>query len=537
MVGAPQQQVFSEGAPQKPVVTNGLPWLGWAILLLTAVISITWSAHKLLEQDEIFSLQTDRVPTLAEVLHIQHYYPISLEPPPYHVLSHAAIAVFGPTAFALRLPALMGYLFMQLCLYFFVRNLAGTGAPARRTGLLAMAIPALTWTLYYSAEGRPYGVLLGCYAAAALCWQVSARRNLARVPRTWPLLGLASALALTVNVHFYGILLLIPICGAEAVRSFDRRHLDRGMLLAIATGIASISLALPFVKASEEFKKHYYAGPVSAHMLTQPYRQMLIDYTAFSKVVQTLLIILLLIVATVVLWACIHAVRQRQVVVSGAEVTLVTLLVLMPGFAFVLGKFVTHALEVRHSIGAIVAITTLFALAFLPVVRRSRPFASLIAATITTTIIINGLRIRSTAADQRHTLAGLKLSADLKSVIDSSTDKNLYFQDLGQWETASLYEPDQALRSRLVLVYSRGEEMKYEDHDTMYLTATHTMKFSPQPITSYDQLRTLPGDHIFVTYRKSGWDWTSEAFFQEAAQVQLLGRAFGGNVVKVRFKQ
>ena len=114
--------------------------LGWAILLLTAVMSATWSLHRLLWQDEIFSLQTDRVATLGEVLRIQRSYPISLEPPPYHVLSHAAMAVFGPTAFALRLPAFAGYLLMQFCLYFFVRNMAG-----RRAGLVAMAIPALTW--------------------------------------------------------------------------------------------------------------------------------------------------------------------------------------------------------------------------------------------------------------------------------------------------------------------------------------------------------------------------------------------------------
>src|SRR5271170_4536485 len=85
--------------------TTGLPLLGWAVLLLTAVMSVTWSQHKLLWQDEIFSLQTDRVATFAEVVRIQRSYPISLEAPLYHVLSHAAMAVLGPTAFALRLPA------------------------------------------------------------------------------------------------------------------------------------------------------------------------------------------------------------------------------------------------------------------------------------------------------------------------------------------------------------------------------------------------------------------------------------------------
>jgi 4-amino-4-deoxy-L-arabinose transferase-like glycosyltransferase len=113
-------------APTSQASTR-LPLLGWVILAVTAAMSLLWSSHKLLEQDEIFSLQTDRVGSLGEVLRIQRFYPISLEPPPYHVLAHAAMQVFGPTAFALRLPAFLGYLLMQLCLFFFVRNLVGKG--------------------------------------------------------------------------------------------------------------------------------------------------------------------------------------------------------------------------------------------------------------------------------------------------------------------------------------------------------------------------------------------------------------------------
>jgi hypothetical protein len=515
---------------------NRLPPLGWAILALTAILSATWSAHKLLEQDEIFSLQTDRVASLAEVLRIQRLYPISLEPPPYHVLAHAAMTVFGPTAFALRLPAFLGYLLMQLCLYFFVRNLVGTSEPARRAGLIAMAIPALTWTLYYSAEGRPYGLLLGSYAAAALCWQIAARRKDRGEPRTWPLVGLALALALTLNVHFYGILLLIAICGAELLRTAARRKLDGGMLAAIAAGMASLAATIPYVKASGEFKKHYYAGPVSAHMLTQPYRQMLINYTTFPKPVQTALVLVLLVAALAVVWGCLRVARAQELAASPAEGALVLLLVLMPVFAFVLGKAVTHALEVRHSIGAIVGISALVAIALVSALRRQPVFSTLMAVLLIGIVAVNTLRIRASAADDKKTLAELTISPELKATLYQVPDRNIYFQDLGRWEVASLYEPDAGLRSRLVLVYSRQEEMQHEFHDTMYLTAVHTQRFSPQPILSYDDLRKLPGEHVFASYPTSGWDWSEAAFAQEAAQVDILGKGFGGNVVKVRFK-
>jgi uncharacterized membrane protein len=187
-------------------------WLLWVVVALTAVMAALWSVNKALEQDEIFSLQTDRVSSLHEVLEIQQHYPISLEAPPYHVLAHAAIRVLGPTAFALRLPSFLGYLLMQVCLYFFVKNMAG-----ERAALVAVALSGMMATLFYAAQGRPYGVLLGSYALSAWCWQVAAQRGERGESRGWPLAGLVFALALTLNVHFYGVLLLVPLCGAELV--------------------------------------------------------------------------------------------------------------------------------------------------------------------------------------------------------------------------------------------------------------------------------------------------------------------------------
>jgi hypothetical protein len=514
---------------------RGLPLLGYAVLLLTAAMSLLWSQHKLLEQDEIFSLQTDRAASLAEVFRIQHQYPISLEPPPYHVLAHAAMQIFGPTAFALRLPALLGYLLMQLCLFFFVRNLVdgpthnGFGA---RAGIVAMAIPALTWTMYYSAEGRPYGLLLGSYALAVLCWQLAARNE----HRILPLIGLTLALALTLNVHFYGVLLLVPLCGAELVRTITRRRLDLGMLAAIAIGTASLILTVPYIRSAGEFKQHYYAGPVPWHMLTQPYRQMLVDYTAFPRTLQTAMISLMVVAAFAVLLCCVAAIRRDELHASAADWTMVLLLTALPVFAFVLGSTVTHALEVRHSIGAILGITILIAISLLPLLHRRSIFLPLMAVFLIGIVVLNAEHSHRSTAERQKTIADLTLPPALQAELAATPDHNIYFQDLGEWEVASLYEPDTNLRSHLVLVYSRDEEMRYEQHDTMFLTATHTQRFSNQPILSFEQLMHMPGDHIFATYH-SGWDWTAAAFRDINVQPPPLGAAFGGELVRVRFQQ
>ena len=186
--------------------------LGLAIvLLLTAVLSLVWSHVKLLSQDEFFVLQTDSVRTVRELIHIQRTYPISLDPLVYHLLAHACTKIFGPTALALRIPAIAGFLLMQVCLFFAGRRLAG-----ERAGLIAAAFPALTATLFYAPEGRPYGLLLGFYALAFVAWQCATRDA---EPRRRDLILLGLAVALTLNTHYFGVLLLVPLCAAELVRT------------------------------------------------------------------------------------------------------------------------------------------------------------------------------------------------------------------------------------------------------------------------------------------------------------------------------
>jgi hypothetical protein len=345
--------------------------------------------------------------------------------------------------------------------------------------------------------------------------------------------GLVFGLALALNVHFYGVLLLVPLCSAELVRSYVRLRVDRGMVAGIGVAIATLVASLPYVKASSEFKKHYYAGEmISPRMITQPYRQMLLDYTRYPHHVQTALMVVLVLSTALVAWGCLEAVRRRKTTLTEAEGVLFVLLLMLPVFAFVLGRLVTHALEPRHSIGAIVAIVTLTAIALSVAVGKKGVFYGLMAALLVGIVGVNAARARESAADGREQLGALKLSDDVKAAVG---DRRIYFQDVGAWEFASQYEPDPALRSRLVLVYSLDEEMRHSQHDTYYLTAIHTRRFSNQPIVSYEELRNLPGEQVFVTYH-SGWNWTDAAFKEEAAEVAPLGRGFGGDLVKVRFR-
>jgi len=261
--------------------TRKLPLAAILFLLLTATISLTWTHYKLLSQDEIFSLHTDFLGSISRIIDVQRTTPISLDPLVYHLLSHFSAYPFGPHAFALRFPSFLGYLLMQLCLFFIVRRISG-----ERPAVLALAFPALTATLFYSAEGRPYGLLLGLYALTLLAWQTAIHRpqtlssfakgggsasapaqsiRIATTPggpsfrafaKGWgAFLLLATTIGLTLNTHYFGILLLIPLCAAELFRTLHRRRIDIPVVVAIALGMAAVGFPLPFQKATGDFRQ------------------------------------------------------------------------------------------------------------------------------------------------------------------------------------------------------------------------------------------------------------------------------------------
>ena len=495
------------------------------IVLLTACVAFAWSHVKLLSQDEFFVLQTDSVSSLRELISIQRHYPISLDPLVFHVLAHACTKVFGPTALALRLPSIFGFLLMQVCLFFVTRAIAGA-----RAALVAMAFPALTATLFYAPEARPYGLLLGLYALAFLAWRTATRRS---ERRAGSLTVLAVAVALTLNTHYFGVLILVPLCMAEVARILLRRRLDVPVIAAIVLGMAGIVFALPFQKAAGAFRKHYYnAGEISLRAISQAYRSLFVNYTTQPMGVQRIEAVLLVAFALVLIALCILRLRARAVTIPGAELVFLVALAALPLFGVALAKFVTHSIEVRYVLSAIIAISIFVAVAVEPWLRHRLSPNSIVAILAVGVLVAGVLRIRNELVKSKQQLALLVLSPSLKAQLLALPDSHLYIQDMGHFEVASYYEPDPEIRSRITLLYSHEDELRYDRHDTASLTAEHMQHFAGFHIVPYAQLKAMPGDHMLVLYH-SGWNWTDQALAADGASVKSLDSALDGDAVLV----
>jgi cytochrome b561 len=515
---------------------------------VTAAVSLAWSHAKLMSQDEMYEFQTDSVRSLVDLVHIQKTWPISLDPLLYHALSYGAMQVLGAGALAQRLPALGGFLLMQVCLFFFVRNLAGD-----RAGAVAAAFPAVTATLFYAVEGRPYGLMLGLYALALLCWQEAGNREqgAGNRGRGWALVGLALALAATINAHYFGILLLVPVCAAEAWRTLARRRIglrnDWPMAAAIAVGMAGLLTTRPLLTAAGEFRKNYYnGGSVGLHDITRAYRSIFVNYTQMPMSAQHVWMVALVVFAVALVWGCWRIANPTHGdkaamngapsgCVSSAEWVLVLTLAALPFCGYLLARFVTHSIEVRYVLGAVVAISAMLAIAVSPWLKRDVVFHfALVALGLG---IVTGGAVRIDVERQRTAarLESLVLPASVKSALNASTDGRLYVQDMGAFEEDRYYEPDAYVKTRMTLVYSSAEELRWNRHDTMALTAMHMQHFAGLPVMSYEELRAQPGEHVFVLFH-TGWDWTDQAFAEDGGSVRRVGKAMGGDVAAVRFR-
>jgi len=529
MGSAAQTRGFVGTAKSSRLAIGGFPASAAAFLALTVAISLILSHYSLMWYDESLVLWTDSVPSIGQLMHVQLACPISLHPFAYHAIVYSAIRLFGSGPFAIRLPSLLGYLLMQVCLYIFVRRVA-----PERAAVFALAFPALNTTLIYASEGRPYALMLGWFALAMVSWQTAIRRE---AHRTLALILLTVSIVMALNTHYFGILLLVPLCGAELYRSVQRRRLDIPVVASICAGAAGILFTLPFMKAVHVFHEHYYQNDgARLSVIAKTYLSILPGY-GFTHRHAAIAAVVLAVAAVAFLWACFRQLRRKAFTLPNAEAVYLILLAGLPFFGYLMTFVMATSLAPRFMHGALVGISPLAALAFMPLLRRKMAGWFVLLALFLGIGFFGFMHIRTFRNDGRNVMSGLELAPDVKAALMASPTKLMYIVNTWKFSQASYYEPDPVVRSHLVLVYSEEQELRWNHGDTGALTGLHMQSFTGLPIVPFETLDKQPGDNMMVVY--SGMnrtdDWSAKALAADHASVNPLGRFAGGEVMSVRF--
>jgi 4-amino-4-deoxy-L-arabinose transferase-like glycosyltransferase len=496
-------------------------------LLLSTTLSLLWSSARLLWHDEFLSFYSDGVATFQQVFFVQLHHPISLDPPTYHLLSHLCMDLIGRNAIALRLPALAGFLLFQLCLFFFVRRLSGD-----RSAIIAMAVPILTASFRYSLEGRPYGLLLGLYALSLLCWQIATQDDPADPrSRLLPLTGLTLAIALAITSHYFGILILIPVSLGELSRILIRKRLDFGVLTALALGLASVAIILPFQRALMVYRQHYYIQGVNIHDISQGYRELFIRYTTWPLPLQKFAAAIMVLLALTLAIAGYQRFKRRPPTEHAYTWVALSAMALLPFFGYLFGRFVTHTMEVRYVIAALIAFAATFAIVLERRLRGNTVYYTTLAVIVIAAIAINSYSIVQERHDSTAILASFQLSPAAAAALHQNPHELIYLQSLNDFYLNTYYDPDPTLRPRFSLLYGQPQEIAWLEHDTNFVTAVNMLSFAPLSITSYADFLKQP--HPLVILNHTGWEWIDKQLDADHTPQQPLAACLRGQLIRV----
>lgn len=216
-------------------------------LIVVGLIAV----RKQLENDELFTLNIARLPALADVWLALQTGAEQL-PPFFYVLTRVSLSLFGESNISLRLPAILGFWVMSLCLFRFV---------SRRStalyGLLAILFVLTTGAYYYAFEARPYGLVLGFSGLALVCWQ-SLVEGKKRLPS---LIGFALSLAAAISCHYYAVLVLLPFACGEVARTLWRKRSDVLCWVAMAMSLTPLLFFWPLIRSARSYSTAFWSQP------------------------------------------------------------------------------------------------------------------------------------------------------------------------------------------------------------------------------------------------------------------------------------
>jgi 4-amino-4-deoxy-L-arabinose transferase-like glycosyltransferase len=234
------ESISTEQEPVPVELNDLLLILAFSLAYFTATAFL--ATRSILHTDELVVLYMAKLPSAAV---LWNAIADDTLPPMAYYVTRVALWLFGESHLAIRLPEMLGYWLMSVCIYLFVR--AYTPAIS---AVAAMLTPLTTMAYSYSYFARPYGLMLGFGAAALLCW------NNARASRRrfWWLIGLALTLAGALASHWYAVLLFIPLGLGEAVRMRLRKRSDTPMWSAIALGGAVLLPLSEMIRGARKFQ-------------------------------------------------------------------------------------------------------------------------------------------------------------------------------------------------------------------------------------------------------------------------------------------
>ncbi len=176
---------------------------------------------------------------------------VQAHPPVLDWATHLLFRVFGDSLFLARVPSILCFCLMCLCLAIIVWRYAPPSYAAA-TFFLPFATALRGW----GSLARPYAPMLGFSALTLLCWDHLQDTDGRRQVR-WRIAFVLS-LAMTLSTHFYAILILLPLGMGELAKWILRKRPDWPAILCFLLALVPYCLWLPIlISGAHVYLGHY----------------------------------------------------------------------------------------------------------------------------------------------------------------------------------------------------------------------------------------------------------------------------------------
>ena len=470
-------------------------------LYLLAVGSL--AARAQLWNDELYTWYFAQLPTLGDVWD-ELSTGVEQIPPLYYVVTRASLGLFGDGELALRIPSIIGFLLACTCLFVVV---------ARRTnawyGLVGALVPLASGAATYAWEARPYALVVGFAAAAVLSHQLRADYVHPRLAA----IGLAVALAAATGVHYYGVLVVLPIALAEAVRVAMRRQLDRAVVAALFAPIVPLAVSAPLIHEARRYSGAFW----TEFDLGSPpeFFVFLLRAEVFSASrIPTWLGIGF---ASVLLGAALIVVLRRPRAAQ-TEVAAAIGFLLLPLVGVLVGELVTGAYVERYVLAGVLGPALLVPLALhrLAGGRRSAAIAVTVALTLWFGVLFQYWhRDVGVDIDRRERLVAFLQEHPPPNGTPIAVAHPHDYLELAHYAPSSV-------AARLVRLSDPERALRYTGSRTSEDGLVVLAGFAPLRIVPYDQ-QQLPF-LLLRTVRGDARDWIDPALDDDGARIEVVAR-------------
>ncbi len=471
------------------------------LFVVAYLASLAWFCSvKVMAFDELLSFYTARAPSIARLVQLQQTTPVSLDPPLMHLAGHLGIYLGMNAVFAVRLPSLLGTMLMLPCAFIFTRRLAGeVAASFAIVGLLIV-------DQFHMVEARPYGLLLGLSAVALVLWQNILRGH----HRALSLGGFFFTLGVATNLHYFGILLVVPFFVAECVRTVRRRTLDVGLVAVLAGSALFVLGWLPFLSGAHQYKSHYYIK-LQWNDLTRAYTSSLGNFFhVHGGPGELLLFATALAPIAFGAWLGYRHSRRTGVPDPLTEWAGVGALALLPTAGVLLAAVASGAFEIRYVIEFTLGTLICLAAGLVAVVRHRAHQRFLLVIGCAVAVIVLVRSVRQDAGNRRELERSASLVLSAPTLV---TDKEEFL-----WLHA--YHGTEAGSENAIWVADLEREIAFTKSDNIDRTMTNLRTMSGLPVISYaDALAGSPTRRLIVDERTNPANWLPSALASSGAEL------------------